>query len=228
MPFYETWGGAVAGSFQNALDSVVASLPLILGALIVFLVGLFVAYTLGKLVESVVKALKVDQVLAKLEVEKMLERAGWRLNSGGFLGALVRWFLIIVFLLAAVNVLGEKFQPISNFLRDVLLYIPNIVVAAVILITAAVVAQTVERLVRGSAEAMGHRGSLAGAMARWAIWIFAVLAALSQLKIAGEIVGTLVQGMVYGLALAFALAFGLGGRDAAADFIQRVRGELKK
>src|SRR3989338_8170110 len=85
--------------------------------------------------QQVIKALRIDHFLAKLEVEKAVERAGWRLNSGAFIGGLVKWFLIVAFLLASVNILG--LTQVSDFLRDVLLYIPNVVVAAFILIIAA-------------------------------------------------------------------------------------------
>lgn len=222
----ETWGDVVVASLQQVWASVAEFIPLFIGALIVFIVGWIVAVSLGKVVEQVVRALRVDHLLSRIEVEQAVERAGWKLNSGAFLGGLVKWFLIVVFLLAAVNILG--LTQVSDFLRDVLLYIPNVVVAALILIIAALVASTVERLVRGSVEATGYRGSLAGVVARWAIWVFAFVAALQQLGIATALLQTVVTGLVAALALAFGLAFGLGGKDAAASIIERVRGELRR
>lgn len=222
----ETWGDVVVASLQQVWASVAEFIPLFIGALIVFIVGWIVAVSLGKVVEQVVRALRVDHLLARIEVEQAVERAGWKLNSGAFLGGLVKWFLIVVFLLAAVNILG--LTQVSDFLRDVLLYIPNVVVAALILIIAALVASTVERLVRGSVEATGYRGSLAGVVARWSIWVFAFVAALQQLGIATALLQTVVTGLVAALALAFGLSFGLGGKDAAASIVDRVRGELRR
>jgi hypothetical protein len=220
------WGDLIVESIREVWSIVATFLPLLVGAIIVFIIGWIVAVALGKLVEQIVRALRIDQLLVKLEVEKAIERAGWKVNSGAFVGGLVKWFFIVVSLLVAVNVLG--LSEVSDFLRDVLIYIPNVIVAAIILIIAAIVADFVERVVRGSVEAAGYRGSLVGVVARWSIWVFAIFAVLLQLRIAVGIVQTLITGLVYGVALAFAIAFGWGGRDAAADILHKVKEELKK
>lgn len=220
------WGDVIVFSLQQTWTSVVNFVPLLLGALIVLILGWIIALALGQLVEQIVRALKVDHFLMKLEVEKVLERGGLKLNAGAFVGGLVKWFFIVVFLLAAVNILG--LGQVSEFLGQVLLYIPNVIVAAVILIIAALVAETTEKVVRSSIEAAGHRGALAGVVARWSIWIFAVIAALLQLRIVPELIQAIVSALVYGVALMFGLAFGLGGKDAAAQMIEKVRGELRR
>lgn len=220
----QTWGDVIVASLQQSWAGVASFVPLFIGALVVFVIGWVVAVALGKLVEQVVRALRVDALLSQLEVEKALERGGVRLNSGVFVGALVKWFLIIVFLLAAVNILG--LSQVSDFLVQVLFYLPNVVVAALILVIALKVAEVVERTTRSSVEAAGMRGAVVGVVARWAIWIFAVVAALQQLGVATILLQTLVTGLVAMLALAFGLAFGLGGKEAAASFIERVRREV--
>lgn len=227
MPYpLQSWGDVLVVSLQQVWSSVASFLPLFLGAVVVFIIGWVVAVSLGKIVEQLVRALHVDSLLAKLEVEQAMERAGWKLNTGAFVGGLVRWFLIVVFLLASANILG--LTQVSDFLKDVLLYIPNVVVAALILIIAALVAETVEHLVRGSAQAAGHRGSLVGVVARWSIWVFAFVAVLLQLGIAATLIQTVITGLVASLALAFGLAFGLGGKDAAAAMLARMRDELRR
>lgn len=220
----QTWGDVIVASLQQSWAAVANFVPLLVGAVIVFIVGWIVAVALGKVVGEVVRALRVDALLQQLEVEKTLERGGIRLNSGAFVGGLVKWFLVIVFLLAAVNIIG--LTQVSDFLRQVLVYIPNVVVAALILVIAVKVAEVVERLARGSVEAVGMRGAVVGVMVRWAIWIFAVIAALLQLGVATVLLQTLVTGLVAMLALAFGLAFGLGGRDAAAGFIDKLRRDI--
>lgn len=222
----QAWGDVIVASLQQVWASVANFVPFLIGALVVFIIGWIIAAALGKLVEQVVRTLKVDQLLTRLEFEKAMERAGWRLNSGAFVGALVKWFLIIVFLLAAANILG--LTQVSDFLRDVLLYIPNVVVAALVLIIAALVANVVERTVRGAVEAAGYPGALVAVVARWSIWVFAFIAVLLQLGIAVSLIQTVVTGLVAALAIAFGLSFGLGGKDAAAQFIDRVRGELRR
>lgn len=222
----QTWGDVIVSSLQQVWASVANFVPLLIGAIIVFLIGWIVAVAVGKVVEQIVKALRVDSLLKQLEVDRFLQRGGWRLNAGAFVGALVKWFLIIVFLLAAVNILG--LVQVSSFLRDVVLYLPNVIVAAFILIIAAMVSNVVERAVRGTVDAAGYRGSFVGVMVRWAIWVFAIIAALFQLGIATTLLQTLVTGFVAVLVLGFGLAFGLGGRDVAASFLDKVRADLKK
>lgn len=222
----QTWGDAIVVSLQEAILSVANFIPALLGALIVFFIGWIVAVSLGKVVEHIVDALRVDELLGKLEVGKSLEKAGVDLEAGALVGALVKWFLVIVFLLASVNILG--LNQVSDFLRDVLLYIPNIVVAAFIIIIAALVSDVIEKVVRASAEAFGSRGPLVGVIARWSIWIFAFVAVLLQLGIAPALVQTFMTGLVAAIAIALGLAFGLGGKDVAAAFLERVRSEIKK
>lgn len=222
----QTWGDVIVASLQQVWVSLASFIPLLVGALVVFLVGWVVAVALGKAVEQVVRALRVDVLLHKLDIGHAVERAGWRLNTGAFAGWLVKWSLVIAFLLASVNILG--LTAVSDFLRDVLLYVPNVVVAAFILVIAALVSDVVERAVRGSVEAAGYRGSLVGLTARWAIWIFAFFAVLPQLGIATALIQTLVTGIVAALAIAFGLAFGLGGKDTASAFLERMRGELRR
>ena len=222
----QTWGDMIIISLQQVWTTVVVFLPLFIGAVVVFIVGWVVAVTVGKGEEQAVETLGLDSVLCKMEFEKILERAGWRLDSGAFIGGLVRWFLIIVFLLASVNILG--LTQVSDFLQQVVFYIPNVIVAAFIIIIAALVNEVVGKLIRGSTNAVGYKGFSVNLVARWAIWIFAFAAVLFQLGVARELVQTMMTGLVAALALAFGLAFGLGGKDAAAGFIDKVKNELHR
>lgn len=222
----QTWGDVIVSSLQEVWVSVAGFLPLLIGALVVFILGWVAAMAIGKLVEHVVRGLKIDHLLTKLSVHKIWERAGWRTNSGAFLGGLVRWFLIVVFLLASVNILG--LNQVSDFLKEVVLYIPNVLVAAIILVIAALIADVVEKLVRGSVSAVGYKGALAGTVARWAIWVFALIAALMQLGVATMLLQTLVTGVIAVLVISFGLAFGLGGKDAASEFIQKMKNDIRR
>jgi hypothetical protein len=222
--YLQSLGEVVVASFQQTLFVVAAYIPRLVAAIIVFLIGWLVAVLVGKAVDQIIKALRVDSALERLDVHRALDRAGIRLNSGAFVGGLVKWFLIVVFLLAAINILD--LGDVSAFLEQVLLYIPHVVVAALILVIAGLVAQTVERTARASVEAAGLHGGLVGAVARWSIWIFAIVAALLQLGIAETLIQTLVTGVVAMIALAGGLAFGLGGKDIAGDILGKARREI--
>jgi len=100
-------------------------------------------------------------------------------------------------------------------------------VAALVLLVAGVLGDLVERVVVTAARTADIRSAhFAGSVAKWAIWIFAVLVALSQLGIATAFSQTLFTGVVIAVSLALGLSFGLGGQEAAARFIERLRGEM--
>jgi len=217
---------ALQQSFYNLLWNVVNFLPALVFALLVFVIGWFIAVWLGWVIAEAIRALRVDQALKQAGVDDVVSRAGYRLDSGAFIGGMVKWFVILVFLLASLQVLG--LSQVTFFLQQIVLgYLPNVIVAVLILLVGAVIAQVAEGVVAGSARAAGiSAAGFVGTMARWAIWIFAILAALSQLQIAQPLLTTLFTGVVVALALAFGLAFGLGGQEAAARFIERTRDEM--
>lgn len=219
------WLDILTSSFQASGAAVVGFVPNIIGALIVFIIGWIIAVGLGKLVKQVVDAIKVDQVLEKMGVKEVLEKADLRLDSGAFVGALVRWFLIIVFLLAVTEIL--RLPEVTGFLRDVLLYVPNIIIAVVIMLAAVLLANVSHRIVKASVSAAGLASAdFLATLTRWAIFVFAFLAALIQLGIAPALINTLITGLIAMLAIAGGLAFGLGGKEYASQLIEKVRRDM--
>jgi len=223
--FVQNWVDVITYSLQNLWQGFVMFLPTFVGALIIFIIGLIIAAGLGKIVEKLIDALRLDRLLAQLGLGKILERADIRLHSGRFIGLLVQWFFIIVTLLAISNILG--LLAFSAFLQEVLYYVPNIVIAVLIMLAGVVAAAFLSKLVRASVMAARlHSAHFLGALTKWAILLFAFLAALSQLGVASALVNTLIMGFVAMLALAGGLAFGLGGRDAAAAWLEKLREEV--
>lgn len=214
-------------SIQSLLDGVVSFIPRLIVAFVVFVILWVVAAALGKIVEQVVRALKIDSLLEGLGAKEPIERAGFKFSSGGFVGGLVRWFFIVVAFLVAVDILG--LSEVSNFLSTVVLtYIPKVIIASIMIIVAAILGEAGQKLVRGSAHAAGMpSANLAGAVAKWAIWVFGLLAAFYQVNIVPELINTILTALVAMFAIAGGLAFGLGGKEAAADFIARLRREMK-
>lgn len=223
--FVQTWVDVIRFSLQNLWQGFISFLPTFLGALIVFFVGLIIAAGIGKIVEKLIDALKLDRLLEQLGLGKLLERADVRLHSGRFVGVLVQWFFVIVTLLAVSDIM--KLLAFSDFLKQVLFYIPNIVIAVLIMLAGVIMAAFLSKLVRASVLAARlHSAHFLGALTKWSVLVFAFLAALSQLGVAGALVNTLIMGFVAMLALAGGLAFGLGGRDVAAAWLEKMREEI--
>jgi hypothetical protein len=222
----QTWAEVLIFSFQQLWLGIVGFIPKLLLAIIIFCIGWVIAVTLDKIVSRLIRILKVDSALRGLGVEKFLERGGLRLDSGAFIGALVKWFFIVVFLIASLEVLG--LNQVNYFLRDVILtYLPNVIVAAFILVVAAVIAGIAQRGVVGAARGAGvPSATLLGGMAKWAIWVFAIMAALYQLGIAAPFIQTLFTGLVAMMVIAGGLAFGLGGKEAAARYLEKLKQDI--
>jgi len=221
-----TWTAVLTQSLQDLWLGVVEFAPKVFWAVIILVVGWVVGAILARIVAQIINSLKIDQALRGIGLEDVLARAGFELNAGAFLGGLVKWFVIVVFLVASLDLL--RLTQVNIFLQEVvLLYLPQVIVAVLILLAGAVIAGLLQNLVVGTAKAaaMGS-AQFFGRIAKWAVLIFAVLAALNQLGVASAFVQTLFTGIVVAVSLGLGLAFGLGGQDAAARYIEQLRGEI--
>jgi hypothetical protein len=222
----QSWGSVTLGSLNNLWIQVLSVLPLILGALIVFIIGLVIASVLDLVVAKIFRAIKLDNLLIKSGVGEYFSRGGLRVDTGKFFGKLVYWFVVIAFALAASDILG--FYAFSDFLKTVLFYIPNIVIAILILLAAMLVANFLKGLIKSSvASAKIEGANFLSSLAWWVTVIFGLLAALVQLGVAGNIVNIIISGLVAMIAIAGGIAFGLGGKDYAAHLLSKIREQLE-
>jgi small-conductance mechanosensitive channel len=226
MDMLNTWAQILARTVEQMWVDVAAIVPSLLVALVLLILGWIVGGGLAKIVAQLVVTLKIDAALRGAGVDKVFEKTGHSMNAGRLLGGLVKWFVIAIFLVAALEVLN--LTQVTAFLSQIVFfYLPQVFVAVLILLIAAVLADFVQNMVVGAAKA-ADIGSpyFVGSVARWSIWVFAILAALDQLSVASGFIQTLFTGIVVSLSLALGLSFGLGGRDAAARYIDRVSSEL--
>jgi hypothetical protein len=221
----QTWSQVFLLSLQGLWYGFVATFPKILLAIVVFIIGWIVATTLAKLVMAAIDALKLDRLFKGAGAEEMFARAGIRLHIGKFFGELVKWFIIVVFLVASLNILN--LDQVTIFLQQVLAYIPQVIIAALILVAGTILADFVRKLVSGSAAMANVRSArMLGTVAYYAIWVLAIVTALDKLGIFGYFGQIIFTGLVLMIALAFGLAFGLGGKEVAGRWLTRVSEDL--
>ena len=135
----QTWTDVLTRSLYDMWLGVVDLVPNLIVALIIFSIGWVVGSVLGRVIAQVIRSLKVDNALRSTGLGDVFSRAGFDLDSGGFVGGLVKWFVIVVFLVASLDVL--KLTQVNIFLQEVvLLYLPQVIVAVLILLAAAVIA----------------------------------------------------------------------------------------
>lgn len=221
-----TYQASVVDTFQTMWYRIVAFLPNVLAAIIVLILGWLIAAFLGRLVMRVLEAIRIDQLANRVGLDHLSQRVGKKLSVARFGAWLVKWFVIILTVIATANILG--LPEVGLFLQNkVIGYFPNVIVAVLILLIGLYAANFLSELVRGALKAGELRSSEALASAtRWAITIFTVIAALSQLNIAKEFTQDLFRGIVVMLAVAGGIAFGLGGKDHAKKVLDSIESDI--
>ena len=221
------WADVTIQALQNLWQGFLRFVPALIGAIIVFVIGWFIAVGVGKLITEILKRVKFNQIFEKGGWKTALQKAEIKVDASGFIGAIVKWVFVIVFLLAAVEILG--LAQFADFLKSVLGYLPNVIVAALIFVVTVILVDIVEKIVRAGVEGIkvGY-GQVVSAVVKWSIWIFAILAILHQLGIARPFMETLFVGLIAMLVISFGIAFGLGGRDVAAEILQDLKRKLKE
>jgi hypothetical protein len=214
----QTWGDAVFLAVSNALNTFLAAIPQLVGALLIIIIGWIIAGILARVATVALRRAGADRLFAERGGEVYGPQSK-RIQPSIVAGELVKWLVRIIFLVAAANVLGMT--QVSELLNQVLLWIPNLIVAAVILLLAPLLARFVRGGIEVGAGEMGFTNArLLGRIAEIAIVAFAVVIAINQIGIAENLVNTLFIGLVGAVSLAFGLSFGLGGRDVAARITQ--------
>ena len=213
------WGDAIFLALSNALNTFLAAIPQVIGALLIVVIGWLIAGFLARITTGLLSRAGADRLFAEHGGAVYGSRTQ-KIKPSIVAGELVKWLIRIVFLVAAANVMGMT--QVSELLNQILLWIPNLIVAAIILLVAPVLARFVRSAIEVGAGEMGFtNASLLGRIAEIAIVAFAVVIAINQIGIAAALVNTLFIGLVGALALAFGLAFGLGGRDVAGQITEK-------
>ena len=199
---------------QDALSMLFSFLPQLVGAIVILIIGYIVAKILQAIVGRVLQSIGFDGWMEKGGIKQFFDRAQTSYTPASILGRLVFWFVFIVALTMAADALG--IPQVSAVLGQLIAFIPSIIAAILILILAALLANFISGIVRGATGS-----GLLASVARYAIIVYAVFAALTELGIAVQLTANTFLILLGGVALAAAIAFGLGGREVAADVLQK-------
>ena len=207
------WTSALQSALTTLLGKLSSILPNIIGSILILIIGSIVAMLLGSLVGAGIKKLKIDTALEKTILYPVSENLGIKISTSKLFGELVKWFVLIIVFITAADV--ANMTQITDFFNEVLIYLPNVFVAVVILLVASLLATFVANLITTSFK--DELGYLSG-IAKFAIFTFAILAAMNQLQISRPLVEILFTGIV----ATGVLAFGLGGKDVAGDIVKKI------
>ncbi len=212
------WQEAIWLAGANVLSRFFGFLPAFFGAIVIFIFGMILAKWGKALVVKVLGAVKLDKFLRKSGLEPFLSKADIKVKVEVFFGEVVRWVILLVFFIAAVNILG--LTTVSLVLNGLLSYIPSIVSAVLILTIGVLLAGLVESLVKGAVSQVDRKtSSLLSKVASYLVVIVATLAAINELGIAQSLINALFIGVVATLTLGIGLAIGLGAKDLVAKLL---------
>jgi len=216
------WKNLVVEPVTQMLSKILAYLPVLLGALLILIIGWIVAKAIKRLVDWLLKIVRFDTLADKAGISEILRKGDLRISAREVVSSIVYWLIIIMVLVMAVDALG--LPKSSDILASLFAYVPKVIVALLVLIVAMFLANFVSGIVRTAAgNANLPKPEILAGVSRWAIIIFAITIALEQLGIAPLLVTATFNIILGGIVLALALAFGLGGKDAAAKYLEELK-----
>ena len=211
-------GEAFRASLAGALNTFLSAIPRIIGFVVVLIIGWIISSLLARGVEALLHAVKFNDLARRSGFASFVQKMGVKDDSSGVIGSIVKWFVRLITLVVAFDTLG--LPAVSNVLQQLLLWLPNLVVALVVLVIGGLAANGLSQLVRGAtAQAGFNNPDMLATVTKVAVWGFAIVVAVNQLGIATTLINTLLIGLVGAFSIAFGLAFGLGGRDRAAQML---------
>jgi hypothetical protein len=222
MPVQVTeWSEALMTSLAAAMALFFSAIPKVLGFLVIVIAGWFIASVIDRVLAGVLRAIRFNDLAQRAGLADFVNRMGMNTDPSGLIGLVVKWFVRLIALVVAFDALG--LPAVSEVLRQLLLWLPNVVVALVVLVIGGLAARALSNLVRGAAsEADLSNANFLARAASVVVWAFAIVVAVNQLGIATELVNTLFMAIVGALALGVGLAFGLGGRETAAEILRKM------
>ena len=207
-------------SSQQFLNEIAVALPQIIGALLILLIGWILARIVKRLSIKGLKLVRFNYLTEKSGIEKFLEKGGVKVSSIDVIGTLIYWIIMLAVILATLNSL--KLTAASTLFNQIMLYIPNIIVAILILVIGIYIARLVSQVLITSLKNMEEKtAAMIGLIANYAIIVLTVFIILGQLSIAESIVTNAFSILFGAICLALGLAFGLGGKDCAAGIIKK-------
>jgi hypothetical protein len=222
-----SWQQALGAVWTSSIGQALAFLPNMLGAVVVFVLGILLGSWAKTLLVKTLQMLKLESMIKDTRFKEFLVKAEVTEKLEEVIGSIIQWIIVLTFFVTATNLMG--LTAVASVLAGILQYIPNVVSAVIVLALGVLLAGLVEGFVKGALASIDLKtGRLMGKIASYTVVTIAVLAAFSELKIAESFINILFIGFVAMLALGFGLAIGLGAKDLVKEILGDWYQDLKK
>ncbi len=213
------WGTAMVTAVAAALAMFVAAIPKVIGFAIILIIGWIIAGAIGGIIAAILRTIRFNDLSQRAGLTGFIRNMGLQHDPAGVVAEIAKWFVRLIVLVVAFDELG--LPAVSQVFNQMLAWLPNLVVALVVLVITGILATAAADLVRGSTSEAGLGSpNLLANIAKVAIWGFGIVVAVNQIGVATALVDTLFMAFVGAIALAAGLAFGLGGRDTAGEIVR--------
>ncbi|WP_233410975.1 mechanosensitive ion channel family protein [Rugamonas violacea] len=214
------WSDAILASLATASALLFSSIPRIMGFAVILIVGWIIAAVVARALAALLRTAHFDGFSERAGLSGLLQRGGGKQSASAIVAGIAKWFIRLITLMVAFDALG--LPAVSDVLRQLLMWLPNLVVALVALIIGGIAANALSEVVLNAAvKGELENPPLLAAVARNAVWAFAIVVAINQIGVAATLVNIFFIGVVGTFALALGLSFGLGGRDVAGALLRR-------
>ena len=227
VPAVRDWSEAMMTSLAGGLAMFFAAIPKVIAFAVILVVGWFIANLIAGLAARALRLVRFNELSERSGFTTFVRNIGVQTDPAGFLGLVAKWFMRLIVLVVAFDALG--LPAVSDVLRQLLLWLPNLAVGIVVLVIGGLLANAAAGIVRGATSSAGFaHPELLATVARVSVWIFAIIVAVNQLGIAQTLVNTLFMGAVALVVIALGLSFGLGGREVAGKLLAKWYDEARK
>ena len=207
-------GQKIVSSLMDIVYTIIDWLPRVIGALLILIIGHYIAKGIKRLIKALLKAIKFEDFMVKLKVTDMIKSQGVNLTISDIALWLVYWLVFLAFISTAADVLAVS--SITSFINKIIVYIPSIFAGFVIMLLGIIAANILSNFVNNFKGGDAYKQ-----IVRWFILIIAFIAAIEQLGLDISFITNNLFIILSGVMLAIGLAFGLGGRDKAKEWIER-------
>ena len=205
-------------NLQTLLTGMISVIPRLIGGIVFIIIGFIIAKFLAKFIKAAIIKLGIDKLGEKIADIELIAKSNFEFKISVVLSKIVYYFILLIFVVAATDIIGMP--AISELFNDILNWIPNLLVALVILVLGLLFSELIRKAVHTACESLGIPSArMISLLAFYFLFINIVISALSQAKIDTSFISSNISILIGATAFAFAIGYGLAAKNVVANFL---------